>query len=207
MKRFFPLMSVFSILLFVFCGTPQGPAPGGAQPGVNIAYSTLTEPEVQRFVKVLPTFIDIVKKEGKDIQLDVKPGDIMSAFQGMSILDKQISALDSRLRAAGMGWNEFWPAYAKTMLAFSAILMDSLKTEAKQEIAKNDAEIKKMEARLNDPKVSDAEKKMIKASLDAMKSMTQVFSQLDTIYAKVPQVNKDLVKKYFSTINNILDRD
>ncbi|MEO0184255.1 MAG: hypothetical protein ABIL22_06365 [candidate division WOR-3 bacterium] len=207
MKRYFALISVCFVLFFVFCGAPQAPTPGSVQSGVNVAYNTLTENELQRLIKVLPTFIDIVEKEGKDLQLDAKPGDIMSAFQGMSVLDKQISALDSRLRAAGMGWNEFWPAYAKTMLAFSAVLMDSLKTEAKQEMTKNEAEIKRLEARLNDPKVSDAEKKMIKASLDAMKSMTQVFSQLDTIYAKVPQINKDLVKKYMSTINNLLDRD
>ncbi len=206
MKRVF-FIPVFFVLFFVFCGAPQGPGQGGAQAGVNVAYSSLTESEIQRFIKVLPTFIDIVEKEGKDIQLDAEPGDIMSAFQGMSLLEKQISALDSKLRAAGMGWNEFWPAYAKTMLAYSAILMDSLKVEARQEMTENETEIKKMEARLNDPKVSEAEKQMLKTSIDAMKSMTQVFAQFDTIYAKVPQVNKDLVKKYLTTINNIIDRD
>ncbi len=199
--------SIASILLFVFCGAPQGPAPAGSQPGVNIAYNTLSEPEIQRFLKVLPTFIDIVEKEGKDITLNAKPGDIMSAFQGMSLLNKQIASLDAKLSAAGMGWNEFWPAYVKTMLAYAAVLLDSLKVEANAEMAKNEAEIKKMEARLNDPKVSDAEKQMIKASVEAMKSMTQAFSQLDTVYAKVPQINKDIVKKHLNEINNILDRD
>jgi len=206
MKRFL-LLSVFFVLFFIFCGAPPGPGPSSPQLGTNVAYSTLTETEIQRLIKVLPTFISIVEKEGKDIQLNARPGDIISAFQGMSLLNKQIATLDARLSAAGMGWNEFWPAYAKTMFAYSAILMDSLKTTAQQEMAKNEAEIKKMEARLNDPKISDAEKKMIKASLDAMKSMTQTFSQLDTIYAKVPQFNKDLVKKYLSTLNNILGRD
>jgi|GEM_PF-3032287 len=50
---------VFLTLLYIFCGAPQGPTqPAGTQPGQNIAYSPLTEPELQRFIKVLPTFID-----------------------------------------------------------------------------------------------------------------------------------------------------
>ncbi|MGQ9700856.1 MAG: hypothetical protein ACUVQT_00120 [bacterium] len=64
---------------------------------------------MQRLIKVLPTFIDIVEKEGKDIELGEKPGDLISAFQGMSMLNKEIATLDARLSAAGMGWNEFWP--------------------------------------------------------------------------------------------------
>ncbi len=205
--KIFLRLSVFSVFLFVFCGAPQGPAPAGSQPGTDIAYGTLSESEIQRFIKVLPTFIDIVEKEGKDIELNAKPGDIMSAFQGMNLLNKQIASLDAKLSAAGMGWNEFWPAYAKTMFAHAAVLLDSLKIAAKAEMTKSEAEIKKMEVRLNDPKVADAEKQMIKSALEAMKSMTQTFSQMDTIYAKVPQGNKDLVKKYAATITNILDRD
>ncbi|MGQ9533837.1 MAG: hypothetical protein ACUVTF_01200 [bacterium] len=158
-------------------------------------------------IKVLPTFIDIVEKEGKDIELGEKPGDLISAFQGMSMLNKEIATLDARLSAAGMGWNEFWPAYAKTMFAYAAILLDSLKVATQREMAKNEIEIKKMEAKLNDPKISDTEKQMIKTSLDAMKAMKQTFSQMDTIYAKVPQLNKDLVTKYLNEINNILKRD
>lgn len=195
------------VLFFICCGAPQGPTPGTQQQGVNIAFNTLNETEVQRFIKVLPTFIDIVEKEGKDIELDARPGDMLSAFQGMSMLNKEIATLDARLSAAGMGWNEFWPAYVKTMFAYAAILLDSLKITAQQEMAKNEAEIKKMEAKLKDPKVSDAEKKMIKLSLDAMKTMNQAFSQVDTIYAKVPQMNKDIVKKYMAELNRILDRD
>lgn len=195
------------VLFFICCGAPQGPTSGAQQQGVNIAFNTLSETEVQRFIKVLPTFIDIVEKEGQDIELDAKPGDMMSAFQGMSMLNKQIATLDARLSAAGMGWNEFWPAYAKTMIAYAAILLDSLKISAQQEMAKNEAEIKKMEAKLNDPKISEAEKQMIKASLDAMKAMTQAFTQMDTIYAKVPQMNKEIVKKYFSELSRILERD
>ncbi|MEO0156684.1 MAG: aminotransferase class V-fold PLP-dependent enzyme, partial [candidate division WOR-3 bacterium] len=151
------ILSLF-LTLFVFCGGPQGPVPGGAQQGPNIAFGTLTEGELQRFIKVLPTFIEIVEKEGKDIQLDVRPGDIMSAFQGMSILDKQIAALDSKLRAAGMGWNEFWPAYAKTMLAYAAIMLDSIKLEIQKSQAENQAQIRQMEELLKDPKIPEAQK-------------------------------------------------
>lgn len=206
MKRFLLLLGCF-VLFFVCCGAPQGPTPGTQQLGVNAAYNTLAETELQRLIKVLPTFIDIVEKEGKNLELDAKPGDIISAFQGMSMLNKEIATLDARLSAAGMGWNEFWPAYVKTMFAYAAILLDSLKVTMQREMAKNETEIKKMEAKLNDPKISDTEKQMIKTSLDAMKAMTKTFSQMDTIYAKVPQLNKDLVTKYLNTINNILKRD
>ncbi|MEO0123739.1 MAG: hypothetical protein ABIL69_07025 [candidate division WOR-3 bacterium] len=200
------ILSLF-LTLFVFCGGPQGPVPGGAQQGPNIAFGTLTEGELQRFIKVLPTFIEIVEKEGKDIQLDVRPGDIMSAFQGMSILDKQIAALDSKLRAAGMGWNEFWPAYAKTMLAYAAIMLDSIKLEIQKSQAENQAQIRQMEELLKDPKIPEAQKNAIKASLEAYKQSSQILNQVDTIYAKVPQANKDLVKRYFKTISDILNRD
>uniref|UniRef100_A0A7C6AG87 Uncharacterized protein n=1 Tax=candidate division WOR-3 bacterium TaxID=2052148 RepID=A0A7C6AG87_UNCW3 len=200
---------IFSLFLMflIFCGGPQGPVPGGAQQGPNIAFGTLTEGEIQRFLKVLPTFIEIVEKEGKDLQLDARPGDIMSAFQGMSVLDRQIAALDSRLKAAGMGWNEFWPAYAKTMMAYSALLLDSLKVEMQKGMAENQAQIKQMEELLKDPKIPEAQKNAIKASLEAYKQSTQTLNQMDTIYAKVPQANKDLVRRYFKTINDILNRD
>jgi len=194
-------------MFLIFCGGPQGPVPGGAQQGPNIAFGTLTEGEIQRFLKVLPTFIEIVEKEGKDLQLDARPGDIMSAFQGMSVLDRQIAALDSRLKAAGMGWNEFWPAYAKTMMAYSALLLDSLKVEMQKGMAENQAQIKQMEELLKDPKIPEAQKNAIKASLEAYKQSTQTLNQMDTIYAKVPQANKDLVRRYFKTINDILNRD
>lgn len=200
------ILSLF-LVLFVFCGGPQGPAPSGGQQGPNIAFGILSEGELQRFIKVLPTFIEIAEKEGKDVQLDVRPGDIMSAFQGMSALDKQISVLDSKLRAAGMGWNEFWPAYAKTMLAYAAIMLDSLKLEIQKGQAQNQAQIKQMEDLLKDPKIPDAQKNAIKASLEAYKQSSQILNQMDTIYAKVPQTNKDLVRKYFKTISDILNQD
>jgi len=194
-------------LFFIFCGAPQGPAVGGPQTGVDVAYGILTENEIQRFLRVFPTFVEIVEREGKEINLETQPGDIVSAFRGMSILNKEIVQLDSKLRAAGMGWNEFWPAYGKTMFAYTAILLDSLKVEAKKEMVKNEAEIKKMEALLNDPKIPESQKSAIKASLEAMKSATQTFNQFDTIYARVPQSNKELVKKYLKEINEIVNRD
>ncbi len=200
------IFSLFLIFL-IFCGGPQGPVPGGVQQGPNIAFGTLTEGEIQRFIKVLPTFIEIVEKEGKDLQLDARPGDIMSAFQGMSVLDRQIAALDSRLKAAGMGWNEFWPAYAKTMIAYSALLLDSLKVEMQKGMAENQAQIKQMEELLKDPKISEVQKNAIKSSLEAYKQSNQILNQMDTIYAKVPQANKDLVRRYFKALNDILNRD
>ncbi len=200
------ILSLF-LMLFVFCGGPQGPAPGGLQQGPNIAFGTLSEGEIQRFIKVLPKFIDIVEKEGKDIQLDVHPGDIMSALQGMSVLDKQIATLDAKLRAAGMSWNEFWPVYAKTMMAYAALVLDSLKVEMQKGQAETQTQIKQMEELLKDPKIPEAQKNAMKASIEAYKQSTQIFDQMDTIYAKVPQANKDLVKRYFKTISDILYRD
>ncbi|MEO0095788.1 MAG: hypothetical protein ABIL46_05290 [candidate division WOR-3 bacterium] len=195
------------IVFFISCGAPQGPVPSGVQQGPNIAFGTLTEGEIQRFIKVLPTFIEIAEKEGKDVQLDVGPGDIMSALQGISVLDKQIAALDSKLRAAGMGWNEFWPVYAKTMMAYAAIMLDSLRVEMQKGQAETQAQIRQMEELLKDPKIPEAQKNAMKASIEAYKQSNQILNQMDTIYAKVPQANKDLVRRYFKTISDILNRD
>ncbi len=195
--------SLFLSLFFIRCGAPPPPTTTG-QPGrIDIAYGPLTEGEIQRFIKVLPIFIEAVEKEGKEVYLKGEPGDLISAYQAIGLLNKEIAGLDAKLHAAGMGWNEFWPAYGKTMFAYTAIIFDSLK----QEMKKNEAEIKQMEARLNDPKVSEMEKNILKQSLEAMKSMTKTFGELDTVYAKVPPANKDLVRRYAREITNILDRD
>lgn len=195
--------SLIFVLFFTLCGAPQPPATGG-QPGrIDVAYGLLGENELQRLLRALPTFIEVIEKEGRDFDFKEDPGNLLSAYQSIALLNKEIAELDARLRTAGMGWNEFWPAYGKTMFAYTAILFDSLKGEMK----KNEAEMKNMESRLKDPKVSEMEKNILKQSLEAMKAMTKMWSDLDTIYAKVPQANKDLVKRYFKELTNILDRD
>lgn len=195
------------IMLLIFCGSPQGPTPGPAQQGPNIAFGTLTEGEIQRFIKALPTFIEVVEKEGRETYFDVGPKDVLSAFQQMSILNREIATLDARMRAAGMGWTEFWPAYAKTMIAYTAIIYDSIKVELQKSKAKTQAELKQMEDLLKNPNLSESQKNAIKASMEAYQKSDQIFNQLDTIYAKVPQINKDIVKKYINTITEILKRD
>ena len=202
------LTTVLFICFFIYCGAPQQPGQTvPSSPGAEVAYTQLSESELQRLLKVLPTFIDIIEKEGKEVELKGKPGDIMSSMQAMGMVNKQIAGLDAKLRAQGMGWNEFWPAYVKTMLAYGALLLDSLKVETQKEMAKNQSEIAKMEAKLNDPKVSETEKQMIKTSLEAIKSFQNMFAQIDTVYAKVPQTNKLIVNKYKNELDKLLDRD
>jgi hypothetical protein len=199
-KIFFAITTC--VLLVVFCGAPQAPTETTQRPGENIAYGTLTEPELQKFIKALPVFVEEMEKE---FDAGDTPRDFMAAMATLSTLDKEVAGLDSKLKTAGMAWAEFWPAFAKTMTAVGAVMFDSAMTEMKKEMSGSEGEIAKLEAKLKDPKVSEAEKQMIKISLEMMKSVTAMVAQADSVFKNIPQVNKNLVKKYQTDLTDLFD--
>ncbi|MEO0160796.1 MAG: hypothetical protein ABIL39_05765 [candidate division WOR-3 bacterium] len=203
MKRLLPMLA----MLLVYCGGPQKPTPSSVQSKPEIALEILTENEIQRFLKVLPTFVEIVNKEGKESLLNVSPDDAFTTLQEVGTLNRQMAALEAKLREAGMGWNEFWPTYAKTMLAYAAIIYDSMKAELQKSETEIKTQIAEIERMLKDPNVPEAQKEIFRQSLEAYKKNKEIHAEVDTFYAKVPTANKQIVRKYFLTLTNILKQD
>lgn len=198
-------LSVLAVLLLVFCGAPQQPQPPAGATGSGVAFTALSENEVVKMMKALPVFAKAVDESDLDMELGESPNDFAAAMAAMAAWDKQIPGLDAKLSAAGMPWAEFWPAFSKTMMAFSAVMMDSMRTEMQQGMQESAAEIAKLEAQLKDPGTSQTEKEMIKASLEMMKAMTGVFAQADSIFKGVPDANKLVVKKYMPQLTDLFE--
>lgn len=193
MKRLMAI-GLLSVLLVVFCGAPEeGPGTETKLPeekGVaEIAYQTLTEAELQKFMKVFPVAKEIIEKSGKEFKGDVENWE---GWTGQfSTADKEIAGLDVKLRAAGMPWDEFWPVFGKVMTASVANMFDA-------EMGKMDKNFKEMEAQLNDPKIPEAQKEMMKQAMSQMQDVKKM-------YGKVPQANKALVKKHWDEISKLLE--
>jgi 2C-methyl-D-erythritol 2,4-cyclodiphosphate synthase len=208
MKRFLSILGLAGLFL-VFCGAPQGPGTETKGPTVQaeeaIAYGILTDAEIQHFLKAVPVFrAETEKKQAEWEALD-SPEHLGSWLGQFSKMNKDIADLDAKLTAAGMPWKDFWPAMAKTMTAFVAVMYDSTMAAMKKEAASKEGDIAKMQAKLNDPKVSAQEKEMIKASLEMIKSMQGMVNQAETLYARVPQVNKDMIKKYQADLIKVFE--
>lgn len=195
------------VFLSVFCGAPPetGTPDVGTGESEEVAYETLGEMELQKFIKTFPAFKAEVEKKGEKWDQMSEGENMMSWLQNYSEANKDIAELDAKLRASGMSWKEFWPAMMKTAIAMSAVMMDSMRTVMKKEMGEKSGEIAKLEAKLKDPKVSEQEKTMIKASLEMMKGMEQALAAQDTVFAKVPQVNKDVVRKHWGELAKIFD--
>jgi len=187
MKRLLAI-GLLSVLLVVFCGAPEeGPGTETKPPeekGVaEIAYQTLTEAELQKFMKVFPVAKEIIEKSGKEFKGDVENWEgLMGQFS---------TADDVKLRAAGMPGDEFWPVFGKVMTASVANMLDA-------EMGKMDKSLKEMEAQLNDPNVPEAQKEMMKQAMSQMQDVKKM-------YGKVPQANKDLVKKHWNELSKIME--
>jgi Skp family chaperone for outer membrane proteins len=207
MKKYltFVLVSVFLVLM---CGAPEGPEPEtGEKTGENIGYGILTEAELQKFMKAVPVFKTEVEKLDKEWESLDSPSNMGTWLGQFSKTNQDIAELDTKLTAAGMPWNEFWPAFAKTMTAFIATTLEQSMAEMKDEMKGKESEIAEMEAKLNDPKVSDQEKEMIKASLEMMKAMQTSIEETEALYANVPQANKDLIQKHWDELNKVMEMD
>lgn len=205
-KGIFLIMCFFS-LLFLFCGAPQEPTTMPTKTAQELYNAPLNESEMQRFLKALPVFLAEMKKVDKELSVSENSGELLASLQAYATLNKEIPGLDAKLRSAGMGWNEFWPVCAKTFMAFSAVMYDSGMAVVKKEMANKDAQIAQLEKQLKDPNIPESQKQVIRSSIEAFKSSLQIFSQMDTVFNKVPQINKALVKKYIKELSAILERD
>jgi hypothetical protein len=193
MRRLLSVM-MLSVFLLVFCGAPPETAetettPGKEQDVSNVAYQTLTEAELMQFMKVLPMVKEEVENSGKEFESDAK--DFESAISDFARLNTEVVGLNAKLTAAGMPWEKFWPAMAKTWMAIVSVMVH-------EEMGEMESSLKEMEAQMNDPKIPEAQKEMMKNAVNAMK-------QVKTIYEKVPQGNRDLVKKHWDKLSELME--
>jgi protein subunit release factor A len=205
MKKYLTLVLI-SVFLVLMCGAPEGPEPG-EKIGENIGYGTLAEGELQKFMKAMPVFKVEVEKLDKEWEALDSPSNMGAWLGQFSKANQDIAELDAKLTAAGMPWNEFWPAFSKTMTAFIATTLEQSMTEMKEEIKAKEAEIAEMEAKLQDPNVPDQEKESIKVTLEMMKTMQTSIEETDALYANVPQANKDLIQKHWDELNKLMEMD
>lgn len=166
-------------LVLVHCGAPEE-APKVEAPETtttDVYYLPLAEADLQRMIKAMPVFKAAVEK----LELAYSGGQLEAVQNLNQALDKQVPELDAKLRAAGMAWNEFWPAYTKTALAIGAVMIDS---------------------------VAAAMKEQMKGQPPAV--VEQALSSLEasrTIYNNVPQANRDLVKKYMAELKSVFEME
>lgn len=206
MKNILALFLV-SCFLIISCGAPpeetktEAEAKGEAEKTQeDIAYEKLSEGEIQKFIKAFPIFKTEVEKQEEELEEIESDEDLGSWIQQFSQANNSIAGLDAKLAAAGMPWNDFWPAFAKTITAVAAVMFDSAMVEVKEEMEGQKGEIAELEAKLKDPNVSAQEKEMIKTSLEMMKSVQKTLEESAKTYENVPQINKDLVKKHWKQL-------
>lgn len=174
------MMAMLATLLLVFCGAPEE-APKAEIPAEkaegDVYYTMMSEAEIQKFIKVFPTF----RAEMEKLDEDWESGGGPDAFKAMMAMNKEIPELDARLKAAGMPWAEFGPAMGKTFMALGAVFMDSMMVGMKEQMKGMQDDMAK----------------------ETMKSMEEA----NAAYKDIPQGNKDLVKKYLKELQAILDVD
>ncbi|UCD19197.1 MAG: hypothetical protein JSU64_07200 [candidate division WOR-3 bacterium] len=172
------------ILLAVFCGAPEeGPKAETEKPaektGADVYYATLGESELQRFIKAVPVFKAAVEKIESEFESTEGPQDFASMLGQYSILNERVPELEANLKAAGMAWEEFWPAMGKTYMAIGAVVMDSVMTSMKTQMEGTQPEM--------------------------VKEMVKGMEEASEIYKEVPQVNRDLVRKYWAQLASVLE--
>jgi hypothetical protein len=173
-------------LLFLFCGAPQeGPKAEGEKAEVGkqtaIYYSALNEGDLQNLIKAIPVFkVEVEKLENKLEPLEGSE-DFQSMFGRYAALNQQIPGLDAKLRSAGMAWDQFWPAYGKTAMAIGAMMVDSAMFAVQEQM-------KGQPSQVIDQAMSN-------------------FEAARAVYKDVPQVNKDLVKKYWRELKVAFEID
>lgn len=176
MKKMF-LVTTLCALMMVFCGapeeTPKVEKPG-EKPQTEFYYGALTDVEIQKFIKAMPAFKEVVKAHDEELESFEGPDAARAMLGEYAMLNKRIPELDAKLRAAGMPWEEFWPAFGKTMMATAAVLMDSMMLQMKEQ--------------------------MKGQSADMVNEMIKGMEEANAAYKDVPQGNRDLVKKYMKSL-------
>jgi hypothetical protein len=206
MKKCMSILFV-SIVLFMFCGQkPEATKTGtGSVATREVALQVLTEGELTRFIKAFPVFKAEAQKKNVEWEGLNPQGNVLAQTDAFIKAHKDLAEIDAKMRAAGMAMDEFWPALAKTSMAFAAVMIDSAMGEAKQELEKSKKEIAEMEAKLKDPKISAAEKSMIKMALEASKGLMGSLGSMASIYDSIPAASKDVVKKYMAELKVLFE--
>ncbi len=194
MKKYL-LFGFLFLFIIAVCGAPPE-SEEVEQEAEGAYYQPLSAAELQKFLSAFPVFKTAVDQASMERERLDSPKHYGQWFERLSIAAKEIAGLDTKLEAAGMPWDEFWHAYEKTLVAFSAVMYDSAMIDMKKELEEEDDEIAELEARLRDPNTSAQEKDMIVASLDMRSRMKQRLKEAKEVYTKVPQANKELVKKH-----------
>jgi hypothetical protein len=195
------------LFIFVFCGQKPAPAKIDIEKitNKNVVYEALTEDELAKFIQVFPVFKAEAEKKGVAWDKLSPANNPFDQTRALITASKDLSEIDAKMRAVGMGLNEFYPALMKTTLVFAAVMFDTAMTQAKGEMEKSKGEIAKLEAQLNDPKIPEAQKAMIRTALEAAKSITQGVAAMGSLYESVPKENKELVKKYFDQLKTLFN--
>lgn len=183
MKKVMMVMTLCALIV-VFCGAPEEkPKMEKAEekPEMEFYYGTLGEGELQRFIKAMPAFKDAAEDLNEELE-SLESAEAFKAMAGQySMLHKQMPELDAKLRAAGMPWEEFWPALGKTYMALAAVFMDSMMTEMKDQMKGQEGEM--------------------------VKEMMKGMEEASVVYKEVPQGNKDLVKKHMKELQTVLEME
>jgi len=195
------------IVLFTFCG--QKPEATRTETGnvatKEVAMQVLTEGELTRFIKAFPVFKTEAQKKNIEWEGINPQGNVLAQTDAFIKAHKDLAEIDAKMRSAGMALNEFWPALAKTSMAFAAVMIDSAMGEAKQELEKSKKELAEMEAKLNDPKISAAEKSMIKMALEASKGLMEGMGSMAALYDSIPAASKEAVKKHMAELKVLFE--
>jgi hypothetical protein len=196
-------------LIFVFCSQKPAPPKIDVEKITNkdVVYEALTEEELVKFIKAFPVFKALAEQKGVAWNKMSPSANPFDQTKALITASKDLTEIDAKMRATGMALNEFYPALMKTTLVFAAVMFDSAMTQAKGEMEKSKGEIAKLEAQINDPKLSAAQKAMIKAALDATKAITEGVAKMGAVYESVPKENKDLVKKYYDQLKAVFEAD
>ncbi|UCG31350.1 MAG: hypothetical protein JSV53_05600 [candidate division WOR-3 bacterium] len=182
--RKFSALTMFCVLMLLFCGAPQESpeveaAKTEAKDEADFYYATLGESELQSLIKAMPVF----KAEVEKIDMEMESADGPQEFAAMlgqySTLNKRVPELDAKLRNVGMAWEEFWPALGKTYMAVGAVMMDSVMDKMKEEMQGVQGEM--------------------------LKEMMKGMEEVNEVYKGVPQGNKDLVKRYMKELKVVME--
>lgn len=194
-----------AILCLMFCGAPPEAEALQKESTEDVQFQLLSAQELQKFVMAFPIFKAELEKKGEKWDRLSEGESFAHWIQRYSTANKDIAELDAKLKAAGMSWEEFVPAMAKTTAAVGAVMMDSLMSTMESQMQEAKQEMAELEAKLKDPAVPEQEKSMIRAQMEMMQGMEEAMETQDTVFAKVPAQNKELVKQHWDEIMNIFE--
>ena len=195
----------YIVLIIIVCGAPQE-SEKVEQKAEGAYYQLLSAAELQKFLKAFPIFKAEAERTSMEWEKLDSPKHFGQWLEKISIAAKDIADIDTKLKDAGMPWDEFWPAYGKTIVAFNAVMYDSAMVDMKKELEEEDDEIAELEAKLKNPNTSAQEKDIIVASLDMRRRMKERLKEAEDVYTKVPQSNKTLVKKHVQDLMALFSR-